>query len=71
MNLTTADQQTTTPPPATGQRWRQALGLEFLGPVQGSGLKDPTFLVRRVDDQVVQRAVEWLEESNAIGVQHH
>ena len=54
MNLTTADQQTTTPPPATGQRWRQALGLEFLGPVQGSGLKDPTFLVRRVDDQVVQ-----------------
>ena len=54
MNLTTADHMTTTPPPATGQRWRQARGLEFLGPVQGSGLKDPTFLVRRVDDQVVQ-----------------
>lgn len=35
-------------------RWRQARGLEFLGPVQGSGLKDPAFLVRRLDDQVVQ-----------------
>ena len=54
MNLTTADHHTTTPPPALGQRWRQARGLEFLGPVQGSGLKDPAFLVKRVDDQVVQ-----------------
>jgi putative peptide zinc metalloprotease protein len=54
MNLTTADHQMTAPPPATGQRWRQARGLEFLGPVQGSGLRDPAFLVRRVDDQVVQ-----------------
>ena len=53
MNLTTADHHTTTPPPALGQRWRQARGLEFLGPVQGSGLKDPAFLVKRVDDQVV------------------
>lgn len=53
MNLT-ADHQMTAPPPATGQRWRQARGLEFLGPVQGSGLRDPAFLVRRVDDQVVQ-----------------
>src|SRR5688500_13863321 len=54
MDLTTAEQMPTEPPPATGQRWRQARGLEFLGPVQGSGLKDPAFLVRRVDDQVVQ-----------------
>ncbi len=54
MNLTTADPSTTAPPPATGQRWRQARGLQFLGPVQGSGLKDPAFLVRRADDQVVQ-----------------
>lgn len=54
MDLTTAEHMTTEPPSATGQRWRQARGLEFLGPVQGSGLKDPAFLVRRVDDQVVQ-----------------
>lgn len=58
MDLTTADHLTTAPPPSSApaarQRWRQALGLEFLGPVQGSGLKDPAFLVRRVDDQVVQ-----------------
>ena len=54
MDLTTAETQLTAPPPATGQRWRQARGLQFLGPVQGSGLKDPAFLVRRVDDQVVQ-----------------
>jgi putative peptide zinc metalloprotease protein len=54
MDLTTADHRRTAPPPATGQRWRQARGLQFLGPVQGSGLRDPAFLVRRVDDQVVQ-----------------
>jgi putative peptide zinc metalloprotease protein len=52
--MTTADHTMTAPPPATGQRWRQARGLQFLGPVQGSGLKDPAFLVRREDDQVVQ-----------------
>ncbi len=39
---------------ATGPRWRRALGLQFLGPVQGSGLRDPAYLVRRTDDQVVQ-----------------
>ncbi len=54
MDLSIADHQQTASPPASGQRWRQARGLEFLGPVQGSGLKDPAFLVRRVDDQVVQ-----------------
>lgn len=42
------------PRPDAEARWRQARGLEFLGPVQGSGLKDPAFLVRRLDDQVVQ-----------------
>lgn len=42
------------PRPSAEARWRQARGLEFLGPVQGSGLKDPAFLVRRLDDQVVQ-----------------
>ena len=35
-------------------RWRRAVGLQFLGPVQGSGLRDPAYLVRRIDDQVVQ-----------------
>ena len=54
MDLTTADHPTTAPPPTPGPRWRQARGLEFLGQVQGSGFKDPAFLVRRVDDQVVQ-----------------
>ena len=53
MNPTTAD-HLTDPPPATMQRWRRALGLQFLGPVQGSGLRDVAFLVRRSDDQVVQ-----------------
>lgn len=41
-------------PRATGPRWRRALGVRLLGPVQGSGLRDPSFLVRRIDDQVVQ-----------------
>ena len=40
--------------PATEPRWRRALGLQLLGPVQGSGLRDPAFLVRRSDDQMVQ-----------------
>ncbi|RYB89448.1 hypothetical protein EUA06_15870 [Nocardioides glacieisoli] len=40
--------------PTTGSRWRRALGVRLLGPVQGSGLRDPSFLVRRIDDQVVQ-----------------
>ena len=35
---------------ATGPRWRRALGLQFLGPVQGSGLRDPAYLVRRTDE---------------------
>ncbi|WP_156390953.1 MULTISPECIES: MinD/ParA family protein [unclassified Nocardioides] len=52
MNPTTAD--LADPPPATERRWRRALGLQLLGPVQGSGLRDVAYLVRRSDDQVVQ-----------------
>lgn len=53
MNPTTAD-HLADPPPATEQRWRRATGLQLLGPVQGSGLRDVAYLVRRSDDQVVQ-----------------
>ena len=53
MNHTTADHLADTPL-ATERRWRRALGLQLLGPVQGSGLRDMAFLVRRSDDQVVQ-----------------
>ena len=42
------------PPRALEPRWRRALGLQLLGPVQGSGLRDAAFLVRRSDDQMVQ-----------------
>ena len=54
MNPTTADHRATPSPQADEPRWRQAMGLEFLGPVQGSGMRDPAYLVRRADDQVVQ-----------------
>jgi len=53
MNPTTAD-HLAEPRPATEQRWRRAMDLQFLGPVQGSGLRDVAFLVRRSDDQMVQ-----------------
>lgn len=53
MDQMTADQMSA-PPRSSEPRWRRARGLQFLGPVQGSGLKDPAFLVRRPDDQVVQ-----------------
>ena len=53
MSTQSADQRDV-PSEASGLRWRRALGLQFLGPVQGSGLRDPSFLVRRIDDQVVQ-----------------
>ncbi|MGA9748569.1 MAG: MinD/ParA family protein, partial [Nocardioides sp.] len=42
------------PSRAEGPRWRRALGVELLGPVQGSGLREVAYLVRRTDDQVVQ-----------------
>lgn len=35
-------------------RWQRADGVELLGPVQGSGFNHSTYLVRRVDGQVVQ-----------------
>ena len=54
MNNTQTAHQNAVPSGATGPRWRRALGLQFLGPVQGSGLRDPAYLVRRIDDQVVQ-----------------
>ena len=53
MNPTTADHYADTQP-AAERRWRRALGLQLLGPVQGSGLRDVAYLVRRSDDQVVQ-----------------
>jgi putative peptide zinc metalloprotease protein len=54
MNTTQTARRTNVPSGATEPRWRRALGLQFLGPVQGSGLRDPAYLVRRIDDQVVQ-----------------
>ena len=53
MNPTTADTRAT-PSQADEPRWRQAAGLQLLGQVQGSGMRDPAYLVRRADDQVVQ-----------------
>ena len=53
MNPTTADTRAT-PSRADEPRWRQAAGLQLLGQVQGSGMRDPAYLVRRADDQVVQ-----------------
>lgn len=35
-------------------RWRRPDGLDLLGPMEGSGLQHPTYLVRRADGQVVQ-----------------
>ncbi len=36
------------------ERWQLADGLQLLGQVQGSGIREPTFLLRRSDGQVVQ-----------------
>ena len=41
-------------PVVAPSRWRVADGLDQLGPVQGSGLRESTHLVRRRDGQVVQ-----------------
>ena len=41
-------------PPDPGRRWQAAPGLEDLGPVQGSAMLTPHYLVRRADGQVVQ-----------------
>jgi putative peptide zinc metalloprotease protein len=42
------------PDPYSAPRWRLASGVEHLGPVQGSALLTPHYLVRRGDGQVVQ-----------------
>jgi putative peptide zinc metalloprotease protein len=34
--------------------WRVPQGLQLLGPAQGSGIREPTYLLRRRDGQVVQ-----------------
>ena len=34
--------------------WRVSQGLQLLGPAQGSGIREPTYLLRRRDGQVVQ-----------------
>ena len=34
--------------------WRLPEGLQLLGPVKGSGIREPTYLLRRQDGQVVQ-----------------
>jgi putative peptide zinc metalloprotease protein len=41
-------------PRPAGGRWCRASGLRELGQVQGSGLREPTYLVRRGDGQVLQ-----------------
>jgi putative peptide zinc metalloprotease protein len=53
------DDATTEPLPALATRsadtrWCRASGLRELGQVQGSGLRQPTYLVRRGDGQVLQ-----------------
>jgi putative peptide zinc metalloprotease protein len=45
---------TTAPDAVFDQRWSPAPGLVFLGPVQGSGLKDRAYLLQRGDGQIVQ-----------------
>jgi putative peptide zinc metalloprotease protein len=39
---------------ADGARWCRAAGVRELGQVQGSGLREPTYLLRRSDGQVLQ-----------------
>jgi putative peptide zinc metalloprotease protein len=41
-------------PPRPTTRWRRVAGLDELGQTQGSGLREPSYLVRRADGQVVQ-----------------
>jgi putative peptide zinc metalloprotease protein len=40
--------------PRTGAAWARADGLELLGPVEGSGLRSESHLVRRADGQTIQ-----------------
>jgi putative peptide zinc metalloprotease protein len=41
-------------PPSAPARWRRVAGLDELGQAQGSGLRQPSYLVKRADGQVVQ-----------------
>ena len=41
-------------PPRPTARWRRVAGLDELGQTQGSGLREPSYLIRRADGQVVQ-----------------
>ena len=41
-------------PPKSAARWRRAAGLDELGQAQGSGLREPSYLMKRADGQVVQ-----------------
>ncbi|MET3720596.1 MULTISPECIES: hypothetical protein [unclassified Arthrobacter] len=45
---------TTTADAAFAGRWSPAHGIVFLGPVEGSGLKDRSYLLQRGDGQIVQ-----------------
>jgi len=60
-HIPTQDRLEAGPPPADlplgevpAPRWRPAPGVEHLGPVQGSAMISPHYLVRRADGQVVQ-----------------
>lgn len=48
------DEMTIEAPPRPAARWRRVAGLDELGQTQGSGLRQPSYLVRRADGQVVQ-----------------
>jgi putative peptide zinc metalloprotease protein len=60
MSITTIDPQVApaparvSPPDATGVSPRLLAGTELIGRVAGSGLREPPYLVRRCDGQVVQ-----------------
>ncbi|WP_344048321.1 MinD/ParA family ATP-binding protein, partial [Nocardioides panacihumi] len=49
-----ADGEVTRQVPEEPPRWRRTPQTEVLGPLQNSGLRDPSYLVRRWDDQMVQ-----------------
>lgn len=52
MIVMTAEQATGRAAPRDG--WRLPAGLQHLGRMQGSGIQEPTYLLRRADGQVVQ-----------------
>jgi putative peptide zinc metalloprotease protein len=54
MTVSTAQLTTSTSAAARPQTPRLCEGVELLGPYQGSGFKEPRYLVRRPDGQVIQ-----------------